>query len=109
MKYILHFSFSEAKMRIPNSEYSHSIMRFSFPKEKYVVINAFLECILPLEYIPPSMLPNVHMHLAFLFLGEYVSFISLLEHAYHPKILVYFSVRTYFFFYFTRFYKNTCI
>ena len=104
-------------MRIPNSEYSHSIMRFSFPKEKYVVINAFLECILPLEYIPPSMLPNVHMHLAFLFLGEYVSFISLLEHAYHPKILVYFSVRAFIylfffifiFFYFTQFYKNTCI
>ena len=108
MKYSLHFSFSEAKMRIPNSEYSHSIMRFSFPKEKYVVINDFLECILPLEYIPPSMLPNVHMQLAFLFLGEYVSFLLLLEHAYHPKILVYLSVRTYFF-YFTQIFKNTCI
>lgn len=41
----------------------------------------FLECILPLDYIPPSRLPNVHMHLAFLFLGEYVSFLSLLENA----------------------------
>lgn len=94
------------KMRIPNSEYFHFIMRFSFPKEKYVVINDFFGMYSSTRLYSPKQVTKCPYASCFFIFGWICIFPFIVREC--RKFFVYFRIRSYFF-YFTQFLKNTCI